>query len=259
MLQGLFAGSLADSELRRESLSLADLETLALATQTPINALEALSPSREIRIIAEIKRASPSRGDLSEIASPEQLARTYEANGASAISVLTEERKFKGSLQDLREVRAAVNLPLLRKDFTMNEYQILEARAAGASIILLIVAGLDFKTLERLKVFAESLSLTAFVETHSADEVRIANDLGAQLLGVNARDLSTFETDRDLFAKLVDLIPSDAIKVAESAVRSAVDVAHYRASGADAILVGEALVTNEPAEMLKSFLDAGRI
>lgn len=259
MLEGLFAGSLADSEARREILSLANLEALVESTPVPVSAMEALAPGKDIRIIAEIKRASPSRGDLSEIAEPANLASVYAANGASAISVLTEQRKFKGSLDDLRAVREAVSLPLLRKDFTSNEYQILEARAAGASIILLIVAGLDFKTLERLKAFAESLDLTAFIETHSADEVKIANDLEAKLLGVNARDLSTFETNRDLFGELVELIPSDVIKVAESAVRNAADVAHYRSFGADAVLVGEALVTNDPAQMLKAFAEAGRI
>lgn len=259
MLEGLFAGALADSEARRETLSLGALEQIALNTPTPIPALDALAPSRDVKIIAEIKRASPSRGDLSEIAAPADLAKIYEANGAAAISVLTEQRKFKGSLDDLRAVKNSVHLPLLRKDFTSNEYQILEARAAGASIVLLIVAGLDFKTLERLKAFAESLDLTAFIETHSADEVKMANDLGVKLLGVNARDLSTFETDRNLFGELIDLIPENVIKVAESAVRNSEDVAHYRRHGADAVLVGEALVTNDPAEMLRAFAEAGRL
>lgn len=259
MLEGLFAGALADSEARREKLSLSELEEFALATPNPVSAVTALQPSNEVRIIAEIKRASPSRGDLSEIAEPAELASVYEFNGAAAISVLTEQRKFKGSLDDLRAVRKAVAVPLLRKDFTSNEYQILEARAAGASIILLIVAGLNFQTLARLKSFSESLGLTAFIETHSADEVKIAADLGAELLGVNARDLSTFETNRNLFGELVHLIPENVIKVAESAVRNADDVAHYRRHGADAVLVGEALVTNDPAKMLKDFADAGRI
>ena len=259
MLEGLYAGALADSEARRERVNFAAIEKIALDTPDPLDATISLSPSNEIRIIAEIKRACPSRGDLSRIAEPATLAEIYESSGAAAISVLTEERKFKGSLDDLREVRKSVSVPLLRKDFTSNEYQILEARAAGASIVLLIVAGLDMPTIARLKAFAEDLGLTAFIETHSADEVLKAIDLGAKLLGVNARDLSTFETDRNLFGTLAPLIPQGVIKVAESAVRDAEDVRHYRQFGADAVLVGEALVTNDPALMLKSFLDAGRI
>lgn len=259
MLEGLYAGALADSEARRERVNFAAIEKIALDTPDPLDATISLSPSNEIRIIAEIKRASPSRGDLSSIAQPAGLAQIYESSGAAAISVLTEERKFKGSLDDLREVSKSVSVPLLRKDFTSNEYQILEARAAGASIVLLIVAGLDMPTIARLKAFAEDLGLTAFIETHSADEVLKAIDLDAKILGVNARDLSTFETDRNLFGTLAPLIPQGVIKVAESAVRDAEDVRHYRQFGADAVLVGEALVTNDPALMLKSFLDAGRI
>ena len=191
---------------------------------------------------------------MAEIADPAALAETYAANGASAISVLTEQRRFKGSLDDLRAVRARVAVPLLRKDFIANEYQILEARAAGADIVLLIVAGLDQATLLRLKRFAEELGMTAFIETHDQDEVLRALETGSNFVGVNARNLSTFETDRNLFASLVELFPADVIKVAESAVRNVDDVRHYRASGADVVLVGEALVTNDAAAMLKSFL-----
>jgi indole-3-glycerol phosphate synthase len=141
----------------------------------------------------------------------------------------------------------------LRKDFIANEYQILEARAAGADIVLLIVAGLDLATISRLKHFVEELGMVAFVETHSAEEVKLAVDLDSKLLGVNARDLSTFETDRNLFAKIVDLIPESTIKVAESAVRNLDDVKHYRAAGADVALVGEALVTGDAKSLLRQF------
>lgn len=256
MLEELYAGSIADALRRREAKSLQQLESEALATATPLNAAEFLSPGEQIKILAEVKRASPSKGQMADIPDPAWLADIYATNGASAISVLTEERKFKGSLDDLIAVRAKVNVPLLRKDFIANEYQILEARAAGADIILLIVAGLPQKDLNLLKQFSEDLGLTAFIETHSEDEVKRAVDLDAKMIGVNARDLSTFETDRDLFAKLVHLIPSNVIKVAESAVRTASDVAHYRAAGADVALVGEALVTSDPAKMLQSFLHA---
>lgn len=258
MLDELFAGSIADALRRRETSPQDKVEKSALAQQPPLNALNFLAPSSQIKILAEVKRASPSKGQMAEIPDPASLAAIYAENGASAISVLTEERKFKGSLEDLVAVRANVSVPLLRKDFIANEYQILEARAAGADIILLIVAGLAQKDIERLKRFTEELGMTAFVETHTEDELKRALDVNTKLVGINARDLSTFETDRNLFGKLVHLIPEDVIKVAESAVRNADDVAHYRAAGADVALVGEALVTNDPAAMLQSFLSAGK-
>lgn len=258
MLEELFAGSIADALARRDKAPLDKVEKSALDQSPAIDALAFLAPSNQIKVLAEVKRASPSRGQMAEIPDPAALAKIYAENGASAISVLTEERKFKGSLEDLIAVRANVPVPLLRKDFIANEYQILEARAAGADIILLIVAGLPQKDIERLKRFTEELGMTAFVETHSEDELKRALDVDTKLVGINARDLSTFETDRNLFGRLVHLIPEGVIKVAESAVRNADDVAHYRAAGADVALVGEALVTNDPAAMLKSFLSAGK-
>ncbi len=146
---------------------------------------------------------------------------------------------------------------MLRKDFIATEYQVLEARAAGADLVLLIVAALDQQLLARLLALALDLGMTTLVETHSADEVDRAADLGARLIGVNARDLSTFDLDRDLFGRLVERIPGDAVKIAESAVLVPADVAHYRAAGADVVLVGEALVTNDPITTLGAFLEAG--
>ena len=254
MLEELYAGSVADAEARQERVSLSSIEKQALATVPALNALQVLAPADQVKILAEVKRASPSRGDLSDIPDPAFLADVYARNGASAISVLTEERKFKGSLDDLRSVRAKVSVPLLRKDFIANEYQILEARAAGADIVLLIVAGLNQKELVRIKHFTEEIGMTAFIETHDAGELDRALEAEGAMVGINARDLSTFETDRNLFGKLAHLIPSGVIKVAESAVRTAEDVIHYRASGADVVLVGEALVINDPAKMLQSFL-----
>ena len=254
MLEALYAGSIQDAERRKEGTSTSELEKLALDARPALDAIKHLAPAEKVKILAEVKRASPSKGDLSSIPDPALLATTYAENGASAISVLTEERRFKGSLADLIAVRAAVNTPVLRKDFLANEYQLLEARAFGADIFLLIVAGLEESTLARLKSFGESLGMTAFIETHSADEVRSALNVGGKLIGVNARDLSTFETDRNLFSRLVELFPDEVIKVAESAVRDSKDVAHYRGSGADVVLVGEALVTNDPAQTLRSFL-----
>ncbi|WP_353814178.1 indole-3-glycerol phosphate synthase TrpC [Agromyces sp. SYSU T00266] len=254
MLAELTANAVADAEARRADRPMAEVEAAALARPDAVDALVALAPSDRVKVIAEIKRSSPSRGSLAAIDDPAALARTYELGGASAISVLTEGRKFGGSLADLESVRAAVSLPILRKDFIATAYQVFEARAAGADMVLLIVAALDDVTLGELYGLITELGMTALVETHSAEELDRAARIGAKLIGVNARDLSTFELDRDLFGRIVDRFPDGAIKVAESAVLSAADVAHYRAAGADAVLVGEALVTGDPISNLSAFL-----
>ena len=254
MLSDLVSGALLDASERRELRSLARVEAQALARPAAIDALAALAPRSRVRIIAEVKRASPSRGALADIPDPAALALSYEAGGASAISVLTEGRKFGGSLADLVAVRDAVSLPVLRKDFIAEPYQVFEARAAGADIVLLIVAALDQVTLASLFDLARQLGMAILVEAHSADEVSRALDIGAGLVGVNARNLSTLELDQDLFGRLVGQIPSGVIRVAESAVKTAADVAHYREDGADIVLVGEALVTGDPLRTLADFL-----
>ncbi len=257
MLAELVAGALTDASDRRVARSLAVVEAAALARPPAVDALIALEPIDRVRIIAEIKRASPSRGVLAEIADPASLAVAYQAGGASAISVLTEGRRFGGSLADLEAVRAVSSIPVLRKDFIADPYQVFEARAAGADLVLLIVAALDDAALASLFALIGELGMTALVETHSATEVGRALDLGAQLIGVNARDLSTFELDQDLFGELADMIPSGIVRVAESAVRSPADVAHYRRAGADVVLVGEALVTGiDPAQAIRDFVAA---
>ncbi|RWZ61378.1 indole-3-glycerol phosphate synthase TrpC [Labedella populi] len=254
MLAELTAGAAHDALARQEAVSLAAVEAEAIAAPPAIDALAALSHGERVKIIAEVKRASPSRGHLAEIADPAGLAADYERGGASAISVLTESRRFKGSLDDLRDVRARVSLPVLRKDFVSMPYQVFEARAARADLVLLIVAALDDKTLAELFALSSELGMTTLVETHSADELSRALDLGARLVGVNARDLSTFELDKTLFARLAPTIPDDVVKVAESAVSQPSDVAAYRDAGADVVLIGEALVTNDPVSTLESFL-----
>lgn len=252
MLADLYAGALKASKERLASVSLHDLEKLIEAQTPALDAIARLSVGNKVKVIAEIKRASPSKGDLAEIPDPAELAKVYASNGASAISVLTEERKFKGSLADLVAVRSAVSLPLLRKDFISLEQQVLEARAYGADIVLLIVAGLQQDQLQHMFRFIASFGMTPFVETHNAEEIQRAIDLGAQLIGINARDLSTFETDRELFAELANLLPKDTIAVAESAVRTPADVSDYARAGADCVLIGEALVTGNAAELLQA-------
>jgi indole-3-glycerol phosphate synthase len=254
VLSDLVAGALADAAERRSSRPISSVEAAALERAPALDARAALAPASRVKIIAEVKRASPSRGALAEIRDPAALASSYEAGGASAISVLTEGRRFGGSLEDLEAVRAAVRVPVLRKDFITEPYQVFEARAAGADLVLLIVAALDQPTLVSLHALISELGMTPLVETHSADELERAVDLGAQVIGVNARNLSTFELDRDLFGSLAGRIPAGVIRVAESAVLSPADVAHYRAAGADVVLVGEALVTgDDPVATLQSF------
>ncbi|MCC2029002.1 indole-3-glycerol phosphate synthase TrpC [Microbacterium tenebrionis] len=257
VLADLTAGAVDDAERRAVLRPLAEVEKAALARPAAQDALAALAPASRVKIIAEVKRASPSRGALAEIPDPAHQASLYETGGASAISVLTEERRFGGSLADLEAVTERVSLPVLRKDFIATPYQVLEARAAGADLALLIVAGLERRTLEELHALVLELGMTPLVETHTADELETAIDLGASLIGVNARNLSTFELDRDLFGRLVDRIPAGTVKVAESAVLAPADVAHYRAAGADVVLIGEALVTGDPVATLQSFLAAG--
>lgn len=198
-------------------------------------------------VIAEVKRRSPSKGALAEIADPAELAIKYATGGAAAISVLTEERRFGGSLNDLRAVRAAVDTPLLRKDFIVEGYQLVEARAAGADLALLIVAALDQDSLRRLHDEASELGLTVLVEVHDEAELERALILGAELVGVNARDLTTLRIDKSTFGRLAPLLSadpdvSDPVPVAESGITSVADVQRHVTEGARVVLVGEALV-----------------
>lgn len=251
------AGAAEDARQRELARPLSAVRADALARRAPLDALHALAPSDRVKVIAEVKRASPSRGDLADIPDPAQLAASYELGGASAISVLTEGRRFKGSLADLESVRETVSVPVLRKDFISSSYQVLEARASGADIVLLIVAGLEQDELRRLHDETRELGMAALVETHSADEVERALDVGAELLGVNARNLSTFELDRALFGTLAPQIPAGVVRIAESAVSTPDDVAAYRQAGADVVLIGEALVTGDPVTTLNDFLAVG--
>ena len=257
MLADLTAGAVEDAADRALARPLAVVEAAATAEAPARDALAALAPAARVKIIAEVKRASPSRGDLAAIPDPALQAQLYEQGGASTISVLTEGRRFKGSLADLEAVKSAVSVPVLRKDFIATESQVLEARASGADLVPLIDAALEQDVLARLHALTLDLGMTPLVETHSAGEIDRAADVGAKLIGVNARDLSTFELDRDLFGRLAEQIPADAIKIAESAVLTPADVAHYRRAGADVVLIGEALVTGDPVATLRAFLDAG--
>jgi indole-3-glycerol phosphate synthase len=247
VLSDIVAGVRADLEERQATTSEADLRAALTDVDPPRDPMARLR-SEGSSVIAEVKRRSPSKGDLAEIADPAALARHYAAGGAAAISVLTEQRRFGGSLADLRAVRAAVDVPLLRKDFVVEPYQVLEARAAGADLVLLIVAALDDDTLRRLHDLAGELGLAVLVEVHDEAEAARAVDLGAELVGVNARNLKTLDVDPETFGRLAPLVPADRVLVAESGIGSPVDVKRYVAEGARAVLVGEALVKDGDPE-----------
>ena len=213
-----------------------------------------------VAIIAEIKRQSPARGALRLDMDAPTMARAYQAAGASAISVLTDERYFKGSDADLVAVRAAVDVPVLRKDFVVDPYQVYEARALGADAVLLIVRALARDEIVELGALAHSLGMAALVEAHTAEEIATALDAGASLLGINNRDLTRMVVDVATTERLRPLVPSGVTLVSESGIRSADDIARLRAIGVDAALVGEALVTAPDAgELLSAMLAAGRV
>ncbi|KRF17367.1 indole-3-glycerol phosphate synthase [Nocardioides sp. Soil797] len=247
VLDDIVAGVRIDLAEREERTPFDAVREQAEQSPAPRDPMPAFR-SETISVISEVKRKSPSKGDLADIPDPTVLAASYERGGATAISVLTEKRRFNGSLDDLVAVRAAVETPVLRKDFIVTSYQLHEARAAGADLALLIVAALPQPELERLYAEARGLGLTVLVEVHDAEETRRAVDLGAELIGVNARNLKTLEVHDDTFGQLAGLIPDDRVKVAESGITGVADVERFASEGARAVLVGEALVKDGDPE-----------
>ncbi|EKF23866.1 indole-3-glycerol phosphate synthase [Mycolicibacterium hassiacum DSM 44199] len=257
VLDAIIEGVRADVAAREAAVPLDEIKKRAQAAPPPLDVMAALR-APGIGVIAEVKRASPSRGQLAPIPDPAELARAYEAGGARIVSVLTEERRFKGSLADLDAVRKAVSIPVLRKDFIVQPYQIHEARAYGADMLLLIVAALEQPVLESLLERTESLGMTALVEVHTEEEADRALQAGASVIGVNARNLKTLEVDRDCFARIAPGLPTDVIRVAESGVRGPADLLAYAGAGADAVLVGEGLVTSgDPRSAVADLVTAG--
>ena len=258
VLDEIIDGVRADLEIRMALISLEELRSRVQRVAPALDAYAVLHGGDGVKVIAEVKRSSPSKGALAMIADPAGLAADYAAGGASVISVLTERRRFGGSLQDLAAVRAAVDIPVLRKDFVVSSYQLWEARAYGADVILLIVAALDQSTLVGLRERAESLGMTALVEVHDEAETERAVEAGARVIGINARNLKTLEVDRATFARLAPGIPQGIVKVAESGVRGPHDVLEYARAGASAVLVGESLVTGgRPREAVADLIAAG--
>lgn len=208
-----------------------------------------------VSLIAEMKRASPSRGPIRPDASVTDIVRMYEAAGASACSILTEPAFFGGSLDDLREARSACSLPLLRKDFIIDEYQLVEARLAGADAALLIVAALDRDLLADLLAFGHDVGLDLLVEVHDEDDAEVAIESGAEIVGINNRNLTTLEVDLDTVLRLLPDIPAGTVVVAESGISDHADVRRLEEAGVDAILVGEALMSApDPAVAVRQLL-----
>jgi indole-3-glycerol phosphate synthase len=257
VLDDILDGVRADLAVRQQATPLERLKDAAARAPSPKDVMAALSGA-EVAVIAEVKRASPSKGALAAIADPAALAMDYESGGAKIISVLTEQRRFGGSIEDLAAVRDAVQVPVLRKDFIVSSYQLWEARAYGADLVLLIVAALEQNALVSLVERAASIGLVPLVEVHTMAELDRAIDAGAVVLGINARNLATLEVDRGVFAELAPSVPQGIIKVAESGVRGTHDLLAYAAAGADAVLVGESLVTGkDPRSAVADLVTAG--
>lgn len=260
VLDQIIDGVREDVARRQSQTSMEELKRMARHRPEAKDVLAALRDTPgAVSIIAEVKRASPSKGALSDIPDPAALAQVYEQGGAAMVSVLTEERRFKGSLDDLVAVRRGIDIPVLRKDFIVTPYQVHEARAFGADAVLLIVAALEQSALVSLIERIKSLGMTALVEAHSRLEALRALDAGARLIGVNSRDLKTLEVNRRVVKEVIDVIPSEVVAVAESGVRGSRDVLDYALVGADAVLVGEALVTSgSPLDQIKDMVSAGQ-
>jgi indole-3-glycerol phosphate synthase len=257
VLDEILDGVRLDLSEREAATSLDELKQAARRAPDALDPMPAFR-APGVSVIAEVKRSSPSKGALASIDDPAALAADYAAGGAATISVLTEKRRFGGSLDDLRAVRAAVDVPVLRKDFIVTSYQLWEARAAGADLALLVVAALTQPQLESLVERAVSIGLTPLVEVHDEEEVDRALAAGASLVGVNARNLKTLDVDRDTFSRLAPRIPDDVVRVAESGVRGPHDVFDYAKQGAHVVLVGETLVTGtDPRSAVADLVAAG--
>ncbi|MEC3980042.1 indole-3-glycerol phosphate synthase TrpC [Amycolatopsis sp. H20-H5] len=257
VLEDIIEGVREDLAEREAALPFDELKKRAAQTAPALDVMSALKESG-IGVIAEVKRRSPSKGELADIPDPATLAKDYADGGARVISVLTEQRRFGGSLADLDAVREAVRIPVLRKDFIVGPYQVHEARLHGADMVLLIVAALEQNALVSLLDRVESLGMTALVEIHNAEEADRALEAGAQVIGVNARNLHNLEVDRDVFSRLAPGLPMDVFKIAESGVRGPGDLMSYAGHGADAVLVGEGLVASgDPKGALVKLVTAG--
>ena len=252
-LNGIIEGVLEDVAKRSVSVSMLR-EKLATAPQLR-DAYAALN-KEGMSLIAEVKRSSPSKGDLAEISDPISLAKSYQAGGADLVSVLTEERKFKGRVSDLIGVRQSINLPVLRKDFIVTEFQVYESRILGSDLLLLIIAGLSKSQLIDFYQLATELGMSVLVEVHTMSEAEVALDIGAKIIGVNCRNLKTLELDKNAFELILPKLPDSVVKIAESGISTRSEVEAVAELGANAILVGETLVkSGNPVHTIKDLLN----
>jgi len=250
VLDSIIEGVREDLAARRMPLS--KLHEALEAAPAPIHPN---FPMDAMSVIAEVKRKSPSKGDLANIPEPAKLASHYQEAGAAAVSVLTEKRRFNGSLEDFDAVRKEISTPMLRKDFMVDEYQFYEARAHGADIVLLIVAGLSKSQLSDYFALATELGMKSLIEVHTNDELEAAMEINPEIVGVNSRNLKTLEVDPAAFKELIPRIPTGLIKVAESGISSRSDVIFAEEAGANVILVGEALVkAGDPISSMRALL-----
>ena len=253
VLSSIIEGVLEDVERRKVPIS--QLREQIDGAPALRNAYLALN-QEGMRLIAEVKRSSPSKGDLSVIADPVSLALDYQNGGADVISVLTEERRFKGKISDLIAIRAAVNLPILRKDFIVTEFQVFESRIIGSDLILLIVAGLSKSQLVDFYQLAVGLGMDVLVEVHDLKEAEVALDIGSKIIGVNSRNLKTLEVDENNFQLILPQLPRSVLKVAESGISTRSQVSSVQELGAKAVLIGEALVkAGNPVHTVKELLN----
>jgi indole-3-glycerol phosphate synthase len=257
VLDSIIEGVREDLALHRKSMrEILEAMDQAAHVRDPLSALL----DSQMSVIAEVKRSSPSKGALAPIKDPAGLAEQYEVAGAAIISVLTERRKFGGSLDDLDSVRARVDTPILRKDFIVDEYQIFESRAHGADVILLIVAGISNSQLVDYHQIANELGMRVIVEVHTNDELERALDASPEIIGVNSRDLKTLEVSNAVFSELIPRIPTSIVRVAESGIFTRADVDFAQKFGATAVLVGEALVkAADPITAMRELLGLGRL
>jgi indole-3-glycerol phosphate synthase len=255
VLDSIIAGVREDLAQRR--LPLAQIHESVSRQKQPLDAYSFLRRN-PMNVIAEVKRASPSKGSLAPITDPAALAARYQEAGAAAVSVLTEKRRFSGSLADLDAVRSAIDIPVLRKDFMVDEYQFYEARAHGADIVLLIVAALSKSQLKDFYDLSTELGMAVLVEVHTSSELESAMEIDPVMVGINSRNLKTLEVDAGIFTELLPRIPHSLIRVAESGISSRADVVAAATAGASAILVGEALVkSGDPISAMRELLGHG--
>jgi indole-3-glycerol phosphate synthase len=227
-----------------------------LATAPQLRDAYAALNKEGMSLIAEVKRSSPSKGDLAEISDPISLAKSYQDGGADLVSVLTEERKFKGRVSDLIGVRQSINLPVLRKDFIVTEFQVYESRILGSDLLLLIIAGLSKSQLIDFYQLATELGMSVLVEVHTISEAEVALDIGAKIIGVNCRNLKTLELDKNAFELILPKLPDSVVKIAESGISTRTEVEAVAELGANAVLVGETLVkSGNPVHTIKDLLN----